>query len=85
MREKYQVTGRQVSAARALLGMPQDELAREAGISLSTLRRFEAMTGPLEGLASNVEAVRSALEAKGVEFLDHGSPGVRIKSKGARR
>lgn len=59
----------QCRAARAWLGLPQAELARSAGIGLSTLRSFEGQgTRPLdEGL---LHAVRTALEARGVRFVD---------------
>lgn len=65
--------------------MPQDELAAAAGISLSTLRRFEAMQGSLEGLASNVAAVRRVLEKAGVKFTNGDQPGVRLAKPKAKR
>jgi transcriptional regulator with XRE-family HTH domain len=76
----YQITGRQIAAARALLGLGQDELAARANISVPTLRRMEASEGPASGLPNNVLAVRGALEA-GVIFVEENGegPGVRLR------
>ncbi len=81
MSEKLQLSGRQVSAARALLGMAQSDLAEAAGVSIATMRRMEASEGPIFGRWQNVEGVRSALEAAGVIFLaENGEgPGVRLR------
>jgi transcriptional regulator with XRE-family HTH domain len=76
------ITGRQIAAARALLGMNQPELAKGANISVPTLKRMEASEGAASGLANNVLAVRRALETAGVEFTNSGQPGVRLKGAG---
>ncbi len=76
------MTGRQIAAARSLLGMRQSELAKAASISVPTLKRMEGADGEAPGYRNNIEAVRRALEAAGVEFIDqngHG-PGVRLTS-----
>lgn len=65
-------TGRQVAAARALLGLGQVELAAAAKISAPTLRRVEASEGIPSGMTNNLAAIRAALEAAGVEFIDNG-------------
>jgi predicted transcriptional regulator len=80
------VTGRQIAAARTLLGIGQAELAARASISVPTLKRMEASVGPAAGLVNNVDAVRRALESAGVEFLNHEQPGVRMrKGEGAAK
>ncbi|MCA0257145.1 MAG: transcriptional regulator [Proteobacteria bacterium] len=81
MSEKDQILGRQIAAGRILIGMGQDKLATAANISVPTLRRMEASTGPATGLANNVKAVKSALEAAGVVFVPENGegPGVRLK------
>lgn len=81
MSENTQITGRQLAAARALLGLAQGDLATAANISVPTLRRMEASEGPATGMANNIEAVRRALEAAGVEFIPEngGGAGVRLK------
>jgi hypothetical protein len=47
-----------------------------------TLRRMESSGGEASGYANNVEAVRRALEAAGVEFTNGGQPGVRLRKPG---
>jgi transcriptional regulator with XRE-family HTH domain len=76
-------TGRQIAAARALLGMSQADLAIKSSISVPTLKRMEASAGAASGLTNNVRAVCSALEVAGIIFQDAGSlvgggPGVRL-------
>ena len=73
------VSGRQIAAARTLVAMGQAELAASASISVPTLKRMEASEGPAAGMANNVRAVVAALETAGVEFLNHGRPGVRLR------
>jgi transcriptional regulator with XRE-family HTH domain len=70
--ERDQVLGRQIAAARVLLGLKQEVLAEAAFISVPTLRRMEASKGPTGGYANNVVSVRRALEAAGIEFIDGG-------------
>lgn len=85
MSESDQLTGRQIAAARVLIGLGQAELAAAASISVPTLRRMEASAGPAAGLTNNVAAVKRALEAAGVIFVDENGegPGVRLR-KGRR-
>lgn len=78
MSENNQITGRQLAAARVLLGIGQSELAQQASISVPTLRRMEANDGPASGLTNNVRAVISALESAGIEFLS--GSGVRLRN-----
>ena len=73
-------TGYQLAAARALVGMDQTDLAVRAGFSVTTIRNMErAGAGEIAGRAANVQAVQRALEAAGIEFLNHGQPGVRLR------
>jgi hypothetical protein len=75
------ITGRQIAAARTLIGLGQAELANRSFVSVPTLKRMEASDGPASGLTNNVAAVRSALEAAGVEFIaeNGGGAGVRLR------
>lgn len=78
-------SGRQLAAARTLVGMSQADLAAKAQISTPTLKRMEASDGPASGMANNIEAVVRALEAAGVVFQGDGEtvpggPGVRLKA-----
>lgn len=77
-------TGNQLKAARALLGMEQGAVADAAGVNINTVRNLEASKGdPIRGHNQTVVAVQTALEAAGVEFLNHGQPGVRLRAKPA--
>lgn len=77
------LTGRQLAAARVLLGIGQVELASRSNVSAPTLRRMEASEGAVEGMRNNVASVIAVLQAAGVTFLDgnysgSGGPGVRL-------
>lgn len=76
-----QISGRQIAAARVLIGLAPGELARRAKISTPTLIRMEASHGEAVGLIDNIVAVRAALEKAGVEFIaeNGGGPGVRLR------
>lgn len=70
--------GRQVLAARDLLGMSQAELATAAGVSVNTLMSWE--TGQRIPRRETIRRVCDALERRGIEFLNHGAPGVRLQA-----
>ena len=65
----------QSRAARAWLDWSQDDLAKLANVSLSTVRDFEK--GRRTPIANNLDAMRKALEFKGVQF-ETNSDGVAI-------
>ena len=72
-------TGNQLKAARALAGAEQIEVAAAANVHVNTIRAMEASgASPISGRAQNVQAVQRALENLGIEFLNHGQPGVRL-------
>ena len=81
------LTSEHVRAARALLRWEQKILAERSGVSLPTVKRLEAQPGALSAYADTVAAIRAALEREGIEFLNHGSPGVRLRKddKAAKR
>jgi DNA-binding transcriptional regulator YiaG len=66
------ITPEQIRAARALLRLEQDELARRAHISVVTVRRLEARDGTRTVAPDTVEEIRRALEMAGAEFIDNG-------------
>jgi transcriptional regulator with XRE-family HTH domain len=74
------VAGAQLRAARALLRLEQEELAKAAGISANTIRKLENSEGRLEGRLSTIRALQHALEQAGIEFQDEGRPGVRMRA-----
>ncbi len=73
------VTRQQIRAARGLLEWTQAEVADAAGLSLNAMNAIER--GASTPRAKNLAAIRSALEAAGVEFISEngGGPGVRLK------
>jgi transcriptional regulator with XRE-family HTH domain len=75
------ISGRQIAAARVLLGFTQAALADRSSISVPTLKRMEASNGPAVGLVNNVAAVRRALETAGVEFTNGDQLGVRLRKE----
>lgn len=73
-------TGNQLRAARALAGVEQKWLADKSGVSINTIRNMEARGAePITSGAMTVRKVQIALEEAGVEFLNHGQPGVRLR------
>jgi transcriptional regulator with XRE-family HTH domain len=66
------ITPEQIRAARALLRMEQEELARRANVSVVTVRRLEAPGGLSKVGSATVEGIQHTLEAAGAEFLDDG-------------
>jgi hypothetical protein len=65
----------QCRMARAALQLGVRELAAKAKVSPATIVRFEASEELRE---RTVDAIRSALEAAGVEFTNGDQPGVRL-------
>jgi transcriptional regulator with XRE-family HTH domain len=66
------ITPDQIRAARALLRMDQEELARRANVSVVTVRRLEAPDGLGKVGPGTVDVVQRALEAAGAEFVERG-------------
>jgi transcriptional regulator with XRE-family HTH domain len=75
------MTGEQVRAARALLGLAQHELADRAGIGRRVLIEFES--GRSIPHARNQVELRRVLEAAGVELVERedGAIGVFLSRK----
>jgi len=72
----------QIRAARALLRWSAEDLARASLLSVATIRRAELSEKETSMTAANDLAVRRALEAAGVQFIDEdgGGPGVRLRT-----
>ena len=75
-----EITAEQCRAARALLGISQEDLTRLAEIQRATLSDFEQ--GNRAPQRRTLLAIRRALELAGVEFIaeNGGGPGVRLKN-----
>jgi hypothetical protein len=69
--------------ARGLVRWSANDLAREAQLGLATIRRAEQSEDHTSMTAANDLAVRHALEAAGVEFIDEngGGAGVRLRKQ----
>jgi hypothetical protein len=80
---KKALTSAQIRAARSLIKWTAEDLARESRVSLRTIRRAELADQETSMTTPNNFAVRGALEAAGVEFIDEngGGPGVRLKKR----
>jgi len=77
------LTSEQVRAARMLLRWAQQDLARESGVSLATIKRLEAKPGPIEAHRPTISAMEGAFDRGGVELIPEngGGMGVRLKRK----
>jgi predicted transcriptional regulator len=73
------VTGRQLRAARVLLGWEQIELSKKGKVAIGTVRRMESFDGPIGSRTETLRKVIGALEKAGIEFLNGGHPGVRMR------
>jgi transcriptional regulator with XRE-family HTH domain len=80
------LTGAQLKAARALLGINQRQLADFSGLSLPTIQRMEASDDVVRGNVDSLMKVVEALETAGVEVIGSdavssaGGRGVRLKT-----
>jgi predicted transcriptional regulator len=74
------ITGAQMKAARALLGIDQKELAQLSGVSVPTIQRMEASDGVVRAVVDSLEKVVNAINEAGVELIQAGA-----RSDGAGR
>ena len=79
------VNGRQLRAARVLLGWDQAQLAKSARVAIGTIRRMESFDGVIGSQTATLLRVQTALEKGGIEFLDDDRPGVLLKSAPRQR
>jgi len=81
------LTSAQIRAARALVRWSAEDLARQCAVGVTTIRRAELADDETSMTAANDRAVRYALEAAGVEFIDEngGGPGVRLQKRQSKK
>jgi transcriptional regulator with XRE-family HTH domain len=79
--ENVEMRPAQCRAARALLNITQPELAKLAGLGLSTVVDFEKERRQVSLAA--VETIQRALRRAGIEFIDEngGGLGVRLRKR----
>jgi predicted transcriptional regulator len=78
-----EITPSQCRAGRALLEITQTQLAKSAGLGLSTVVDFEKRRRKVSVEA--IQSISKTLSHAGIEFIDEngGGPGVRLR-KGQR-
>lgn len=64
------ITAAQIRAARALIGWKQTDLAAASGVSEMSVKNIER--GVTDPRASTLQALQSALEQAGVDFVPRG-------------
>lgn len=75
------ITSRQIKAARALLGLTAAKLAEISNIGFTTIIRLESFDGVPAGNVKTLEAVQSALEKAGIEFIGTPDSGAGVRWK----
>jgi predicted transcriptional regulator len=84
------LTGAQLRAARALLGIDQKTLADQAGVSLPTVQRMESSPGIVRGVVDTLAKIVTALDRAGIELIGDSAQsygrgrGVRLKNAAER-
>ena len=75
------ITSEQIRAARQLIRITANQLAKSSGVGIATIRRFELMEGVPSGNARLLDSIQRALEIEGVEFIGtpDDRPGVRLR------
>jgi hypothetical protein len=64
------ISAEQLRAARAMLRWEQSSVAREANVSVETIKRLEKLTGPLNAARrATIDVIKRAFEKNGIEFL----------------
>ena len=73
---KKTLTRKHVKAARGLLEVSQEDLARWTGISIRTIQNFE--TGIHKPKPETVSAITQALEERGIVWTNGDTPSVTL-------
>ena len=77
------ITGFQIRAARHGLKISAEKLSKLSGVSARTIKRMETENDVPKSTIPNLNAIRAALEAAGIEFIGtpEDGPGVRIHAQ----
>jgi transcriptional regulator with XRE-family HTH domain len=75
------ITGGQIRSGRATLRWSVQQLAEKAGVSIQTIKRFEAAEGVPRSRTQTLLDIKAALEAGGIEFIGtpEDGPGIRAR------
>jgi hypothetical protein len=79
------ISSAQMRAARAMLRWSALDLARASKVGVATIRRVEVIDGEIPVTAANEAALRQALEAAGMEFIDEDEAGEGVRFRRPRR
>ena len=77
------ITGKHIAAARGLLGLSPQALAEMSSVHPKTIARFE--NGQNDPRPATVAMLQRALEDRGIEFMNGGEPGVRLRPSKAKK
>ena len=79
------ISGAQIRAARALLGITATELSTKSGVGWATIQRYESGEGAQSRARDSSKRIQTALEAAGIRFIGDPltSPGVQLRNTGA--
>ena len=74
------ITSEQIRSARAALDWSIEQLASATAVSSRTIMRMEATAGVPSSTKANLQAIKTALETAGIEFIGtpDDRPGIRI-------
>lgn len=74
------LTAQQIKAARGALGWSVQDLADRTGVGTATISRYELADAVPHSRKGNLEKIRAAFEAEGIEFIGapENRPGIRI-------
>ena len=78
MEQDKKTLASQLRAARALIGLSQVQLSELAEVSSMTVKRAEGSGKPYPSTDA-IEAIRSALEAAGIEFIETNGSGAGVR------
>ena len=75
------ITGSQIRGARGILKLSLKDLALKSGVSLPTIQRLEQADGIPVTKIQTLLAIKSALEAGGIEFIGMPQNGAGVRFK----
>lgn len=78
--QEASLTSEQIRAARAVTGLSIRELAELSGISISSIKRYEAAYGVPNASKGHLTLLAKIFEAQGIQFIGapDDDPGIRV-------
>ena len=75
------IVSSQIRAARALLRWSAENLAKNSGVGVATIRRLELTEGIPSSNAQTLDLIKKTFESAGVEFLGNPEAGAGVRFK----